>query len=91
LIKTSVFEKKVNFSPKLAKIAENNDIDPRSHSYTFEFTTTTTMREIIFILKTRYAISCVVNFYNAGVVTRDRRIGSRTVFLCANKNRFVGH
>jgi hypothetical protein len=25
----------------------------------------------------RYAISFVVNFYNAGVVTRDRRIGSK--------------
>jgi hypothetical protein len=24
-----------------------------------------------------YAVSCVVNFYNAGVVTPDRRIGSR--------------
>jgi hypothetical protein len=23
-----------------------------------------------------HAIGCVVNFYNAGVVTRDRRIGS---------------
>jgi hypothetical protein len=29
------------------------------------------------ILKTRHAISCAVNFYNSGVVTRDRRIGSR--------------
>jgi hypothetical protein len=29
-----------------------------------------------FYSKTNYAISCVVNFYNAGVVTRDRRIGS---------------
>jgi hypothetical protein len=26
-------------------------------------------------LKTRQAISCVANFYNAGVVTRDHRIG----------------
>jgi hypothetical protein len=26
--------------------------------------------------KKRYAISCVVNFYNAGIVTRERRIGS---------------
>jgi hypothetical protein len=25
----------------------------------------------MFILETRYAISCVVEFYNAGVVTRD--------------------
>jgi hypothetical protein len=32
--------------------------------------------KIIIILKTRYASSCVVNFYSAGVVTRDRRIGS---------------
>jgi hypothetical protein len=30
----------------------------------------------IFILKTRYAICCFVKFYNAGVVTHDRRIGS---------------
>jgi hypothetical protein len=30
----------------------------------------------MFVLKTRYAVSCVVNFYNAGVVTRGRRIGS---------------
>jgi hypothetical protein len=36
-----------------------------------------TLRKIIFILKTRSAIICVVNFYSAGVVTRDRRIGSR--------------
>jgi hypothetical protein len=28
-----------------------------------------------FILNTRYAISCVVNFYNACIVTRDQRIG----------------
>jgi hypothetical protein len=33
-------------------------------------------RKIVFILKTRYAICCDVNFYNAGVVTRDHRIGS---------------
>jgi hypothetical protein len=26
-------------------------------------------------LKTRQAISCVANFYNAGVVTRDHRFG----------------
>jgi hypothetical protein len=30
-----------------------------------------------FILKTRRAISCAVNFYNAGVVTQNRRIGSK--------------
>jgi hypothetical protein len=29
-----------------------------------------------FILNTHYAIRCVVNFYNAGVVTRGRRTGS---------------
>jgi hypothetical protein len=28
-------------------------------------------------LKTRYAINCVEYFYNAGVVNRSRRIGSR--------------
>jgi hypothetical protein len=30
----------------------------------------------MFDLKTRHAISSAVNFYNAVVVTRDRRIGS---------------
>jgi hypothetical protein len=35
-----------------------------------------TQEKIIFILKTRYAINSVVNFYDAGVVIRDRRIGS---------------
>jgi hypothetical protein len=32
--------------------------------------------KIIYILKTPCATRCAVNFYNAGVVTRDRRIGS---------------
>jgi hypothetical protein len=32
--------------------------------------------KMIFILKTRRAISCAVNFYNAGVVTQSRRIGA---------------
>jgi hypothetical protein len=32
--------------------------------------------KIIFIPKMRYAISLVVSFYNAGDITRDRRIGS---------------
>jgi hypothetical protein len=32
--------------------------------------------QTIFILKTRYAIICAVNFYTAGVVTNDRRFGS---------------
>jgi hypothetical protein len=51
---------------------------------TFEFTTTPApalyvegkrfRRKIIFTLQTRYAISCVVNFYNVGVVIRDRKI-----------------
>jgi hypothetical protein len=31
----------------------------------------------MFNLKTRHAINSAVNFYNAGIVTRDRRIGSR--------------
>jgi hypothetical protein len=31
---------------------------------------------ITFVLKTCHAISCAVNFYNASVVTQDRRIGS---------------
>jgi hypothetical protein len=34
---------------------------------------------IFFILKTCYAISCVVNFYTAGVVTRDRMIDCMVV------------
>jgi hypothetical protein len=29
----------------------------------------------MFIQKTRYAISCVVNFYKAGVLTRGHKIG----------------
>jgi hypothetical protein len=33
-------------------------------------------RKIVFNLKTRHAINSAVNLYNAGVVTRDRRIGS---------------
>jgi hypothetical protein len=33
-------------------------------------------RKNIFVIKTRHAIGCAVNFYNAGVITRDRRIGS---------------
>jgi hypothetical protein len=35
--------------------------------------------EIIYIIKTPYAIGCVVKFNNAGVVTRDRSIGSEKV------------
>jgi hypothetical protein len=35
-----------------------------------------TSEKIIFILKSRYAVRRVINFYNSGVVTRDRRIGS---------------
>jgi hypothetical protein len=35
-----------------------------------------TVGKIIFILKTSSAINCVVSFYNASVVTCDRRIGS---------------
>jgi hypothetical protein len=34
-----------------------------------------TMRGNNFLSKTRNAISCFVNFYNGGVVARDRRIG----------------
>jgi hypothetical protein len=30
----------------------------------------------VFLIKTRHAVSCAVNFYNAGVVTQSRRIGS---------------
>jgi hypothetical protein len=38
-----------------------------------------------FYYKRRYSISCVVNFYNAGVVTRDRGIGSRLTPLLKPK------
>jgi hypothetical protein len=46
-----------------------------------EFTTTAEAKKvfkvgkIFFILKTRFAIWCIVNFYSAGVVTQGRRIG----------------
>jgi hypothetical protein len=33
-------------------------------------------KEIFCVLKTHSAIRCVVKFYSAGVVTRDRKIGS---------------
>jgi hypothetical protein len=36
------------------------------------------------MLKTRYANSFAVNFYNAGIVTHSRRIGS-----CLHRNRFT--
>jgi hypothetical protein len=36
------------------------------------------MRENNFILKTRYAIGCIVNFYNTGNVGQDFWIGSWT-------------
>jgi hypothetical protein len=58
-------------------------LDPGANPTTFKFTATTpalehfqSRKQSFFILKTRYAISCVVFFYNAGVVTCDRRIGS---------------
>jgi hypothetical protein len=31
---------------------------------------------MILILKIRYGIGCAVNFYSAGIVADDRRIGS---------------
>jgi hypothetical protein len=34
------------------------------------------VKEIIFVLKAHWATRAVVIFYSAGVVTRDRRIGS---------------
>jgi hypothetical protein len=53
---------------------------------TFEFTASTQALEqaraflhqqkIFLILKTRHAISCSVNFCNAGVVTQGRKLGS---------------
>jgi hypothetical protein len=55
---------------------------PAANPTTFEFTgqrrsyTFLHQRKIIFILKTSHAIRCAVNFYNAGVVTQSRRIGS---------------
>jgi hypothetical protein len=36
-------------------------------------------RKIIFIIKTRQAIGCAVNFYNAGAVTQGRRMSSKTL------------
>jgi hypothetical protein len=45
----------------------------------------------IFILKTHYAIRHAVNFYNAGVVNGDLKIGPRTNKKCCgfeNKDRF---
>jgi hypothetical protein len=54
-------------------------------------------QEIIFFFqKTRHAISCAVNFYNAGFVTRDRRIDSKTrrphpkATLSMSSNFYVG-
>jgi hypothetical protein len=60
---------------------------------TFEFTTrynasvvvglsVFTSAKKILILKTRLGIICAVSFYNAGVVTLGRRIGSRIDHLC---------
>jgi hypothetical protein len=54
---------------------------PGANPTIFEFTATTPVeflnqRKIIFNLKTHHAINSAVSFYNAGVVTRDRRIGS---------------
>jgi hypothetical protein len=52
---------------------------PGANTPNSEFTTTTTVlwkaraffkRRKTLFLKTRYAISCVVNFYNAGVVKK---------------------
>jgi hypothetical protein len=53
--------------------------------------------KIIFIIKTRHAISCAVNFYNAGVVTQGRVVGSRfapqaaagqkSIYVCLLKSR----
>jgi hypothetical protein len=42
--------------------------------------------KITFIPKTRLAISCAINFYRAGVATRDCRIGLQ-VRLCQFGNR----
>jgi hypothetical protein len=36
-------------------------------------------RKIIFILQTLHAISSVVNFYNGGVVTRDRSFDAQVI------------
>jgi hypothetical protein len=43
-------------------------------------------RKIIFDLKMRHAINSAVNFYNAGVVTHDRRIGSRVIIFYPGAN-----
>jgi hypothetical protein len=54
---------------------------PGANSTTSEFTTTAPalfkVEEYIFIFKTHNATRGVVNFYNAGIVTHDRRIGCR--------------
>jgi hypothetical protein len=44
--------------------------------YSYNASVFASEKKIIFVLKTRYAIISVVNFYNPDVVTRDRRIGS---------------
>jgi hypothetical protein len=44
-----------------------------------------------FILQTRHAISCAVNFYTAGVVTRDGRIGSCCSFIYKHTTSVVEH
>jgi hypothetical protein len=61
-------------------LSQQNGI-PGDDLATSEFTTTTPVfftqvDENIFVFKTHEATRGVVNFYNAGVVTHDRRIGS---------------
>jgi hypothetical protein len=69
--------KKMNFFSKRTVTGANPTI--------IEFTATTptflNRRKVIFNLKTCHAINSAVNFYNAGVVTRDCRIGSRIIFI----------
>jgi hypothetical protein len=69
---------------------------PGANPTIFEFTATTPVeflnqRKIIFNLKTHHAINSAVSFYNAGVVTRDRRIGSwlRKMGQCAVHSKSV--
>jgi hypothetical protein len=55
--------------------------DFRIYSYnaciTLGYIVFTSAKNIFLIVKTHCAISCAVNFYNAGVVSQGRRIGSR--------------
>jgi hypothetical protein len=47
-------------------------------------------RKIFFILQTRHAICCVVDFYSAGILAQDRRIDScYCLLLCIELPTYV--